>query len=81
MPREMTAEGYRGFIDQGLAAVRALGVGDAMTHMEGSCIDGGRSASPTRRSGRPGADRADAGLRLRRRPLPRLGARRGGRLF
>ena len=33
MPRELTA--YKPFIQQGLAAVRALQVGDAITHMEG----------------------------------------------
>jgi hypothetical protein len=35
MPRDSGAERYRGFTDQGLAAARALAVGNAMTHMEG----------------------------------------------
>lgn len=35
MPREMSDPRYRDFIGQGLAAVRALAVGNAMTHMEG----------------------------------------------
>ena len=34
VPREID-DGYRDFITQGLAAVRALRAGDAMTHMEG----------------------------------------------
>ncbi|HKO57952.1 MAG TPA: hypothetical protein VJ276_18945, partial [Thermoanaerobaculia bacterium] len=38
MPRDLGA--YRGFIEQGLAAVRALKVGNAMTHMEGFVRDG-----------------------------------------
>jgi hypothetical protein len=40
MPREIGHE-YRTFVKQGLKAVRALSVGDAMTHMEGFlCEDG-----------------------------------------
>lgn len=39
MPREIDDK-YRGFITQGLAAVRALQVGNAMTHMEGF-VNGG----------------------------------------
>lgn len=40
MPRELGYE-YQSFINQGLNAVRALSVGDAMTHMEGFlCADG-----------------------------------------
>jgi hypothetical protein len=35
MPREIDDDLYREFIDQGLAAVRALSVGNAMTHLEG----------------------------------------------
>ena len=42
MPRDMTAERYRDFIEQGLAAVRALAVGNAMTHLEGFLLEGGR---------------------------------------
>jgi ATP-grasp N-terminal domain/Carbamoyl-phosphate synthase L chain, ATP binding domain len=41
MPRDMTAERYRNFIEQGLAAVRALAVGNAMTHLEGFLLEGG----------------------------------------
>jgi hypothetical protein len=35
MPRDITDPYYRNFIEQGLKAVRALSVGNAMTHMEG----------------------------------------------
>jgi formate-dependent phosphoribosylglycinamide formyltransferase (GAR transformylase) len=42
MPRDITHERYQKFIDQGLAAVRALAVGNAMTHMEGFLLEGGR---------------------------------------
>jgi RimK-like ATP-grasp domain len=35
MPRDTTGERYQDFIRQGLTAVRALSVGNAMTHMEG----------------------------------------------
>ncbi len=41
MPREMDA--YAGFIAEGLKAIRALGVGNAMTHMEGFIDATGRS--------------------------------------
>jgi hypothetical protein len=40
MPRDITVERYRKFIQQGLAAVRALEVGNAMTHLEGFLDDG-----------------------------------------
>ena len=40
MPRDITAERYRNFIDPGLAAVRALAVGNAMTHLEGFLEEG-----------------------------------------
>ncbi len=44
MPRDIGGERYREFITQGLAAVRALAVGDVMTHMEGFLLeDGGHS--------------------------------------
>ena len=43
MPREISDDRYRGFVEQGLAAVRALEVGDAMTHLEGFLLDGGRA--------------------------------------
>lgn len=41
MPRDISGDEYRDFIKQGLAAVRALSVGNAMTHMEGFLVDGG----------------------------------------
>ncbi|MDQ3803020.1 MAG: hypothetical protein M3416_04090 [Acidobacteriota bacterium] len=41
MPRDIGGESYREFIEQGLKAVRALAVGDAMTHMEGFLLEGG----------------------------------------
>ena len=42
MPRDITADRYSKFIEQGLAAVRALEVGNAMTHLEGFLLEGGR---------------------------------------
>jgi hypothetical protein len=42
MPRDITTERYRNFIEQGLAAVRALAVGNAMTHLEGFLLQDGR---------------------------------------
>jgi hypothetical protein len=41
MPRDIGGEEYREFVRQGLEAVRALSVGDAMTHMEGFLLEGG----------------------------------------
>ncbi|HKQ52285.1 MAG TPA: hypothetical protein VJT74_07960 [Pyrinomonadaceae bacterium] len=41
MPREMDQERFYDFIERGLAAVRTLEVGDAMTHMEGFLLEGG----------------------------------------
>ncbi|HWT03220.1 MAG TPA: hypothetical protein VN256_23410 [Pyrinomonadaceae bacterium] len=41
MPRDMSNERFRHFIEQGLAAVRALHVGSAMTHMEGFLLEDG----------------------------------------
>ena len=41
MPRDMSGDTFRDFITQGLAAVRALAVGNAMTHMEGFLLEGG----------------------------------------
>ena len=41
MPREMNE--YEGFIEQGLKAIRALSVGNAMTHMEGFIDSAGRA--------------------------------------
>jgi hypothetical protein len=42
MPREIEGDVYREFIDQGLKAIRALRVGNAMTHMEGFIDASGR---------------------------------------
>ncbi|HVG18492.1 MAG TPA: hypothetical protein VNI02_05515 [Blastocatellia bacterium] len=42
MPRDIAGGQYREFIEQGLNAVRALSVGNAMTHMEGFLLEGGR---------------------------------------
>ena len=41
MPRDINGDVYREFIERGLAAVRALSVGNAMTHMEGFLVEGG----------------------------------------
>jgi hypothetical protein len=41
MPRDIDRDGEQDFIAQGLAAVRALAVGNAMTHMEGFLNRGG----------------------------------------
>ena len=41
MPRDISEDVYREFIERGLAAVRALAVGNAMTHMEGFLVKGG----------------------------------------
>ena len=41
MPRDMHA--YKDFIEQGLKAIRALSVGNAMTHMEGFIDSAGRA--------------------------------------
>jgi hypothetical protein len=42
MPRDISDGRYQQFIEQGLRAVRALSVGDAMTHMEGFLLDDGQ---------------------------------------
>jgi len=42
MPRDISDEFYKPFIAQGLDAVRALSVGDAMTHMEAFLLSDGR---------------------------------------
>ncbi|HEU5459869.1 MAG TPA: hypothetical protein VFU83_05210 [Pyrinomonadaceae bacterium] len=42
MPRDITGARYEQFIKQGLQAVRALSVGDAMTHMEAFLSEDGR---------------------------------------
>lgn len=41
MPREVTDDRLRQFTEQGLKAVRALSVGDAVTHMEGFLLEEG----------------------------------------
>ncbi|HEX5732711.1 MAG TPA: hypothetical protein VF131_07745 [Blastocatellia bacterium] len=41
MPRDISGDQYRDFIKRGLSAVRALSVGNAMTHMEGFLLEGG----------------------------------------
>src|SRR5262249_20141017 len=41
MPADIDTPQYRTFVEQGLAAVRALSVGNAMTHMEGFRLEGG----------------------------------------
>lgn len=41
MPRDVSASVYGGFIERGLTAVRALSVGNAVTHMEGFLMPGG----------------------------------------
>jgi hypothetical protein len=44
MPRDISGDHYREFVQQGLAAVRALAVGNAITHMEGFLLaEGGVS--------------------------------------
>jgi hypothetical protein len=42
MPRDISGSRYEQFISQGLAAVRALSVGNAMTHMEGFLREDGQ---------------------------------------
>lgn len=42
MPRDISDDRYQQFIAQGMAAVRALSPGDAMTHMEGFLLGDGR---------------------------------------
>jgi hypothetical protein len=41
MPRDISGDRYSEFIKQGLTAVRALAVGNAMTHMEGFLLERG----------------------------------------
>ncbi|MDT5063204.1 MAG: hypothetical protein QOH63_3663 [Acidobacteriota bacterium] len=41
MPRDISGDQYSDFIRQGLRAVRALAVGNAMTHMEGFLLEDG----------------------------------------
>lgn len=42
MPRDISGPRYERFIVEGLSAVRALSVGDAMTHMEGFLTESGQ---------------------------------------
>lgn len=57
MPRTIDDECYREFIEQGLAAVRALSVGNAITHMEGFISDNGRVLGFTDATLRPAGAR------------------------
>ena len=57
MPREMDDELYRDFIEQGLAAVRALSVGNSFTHMEGFFDPHGRFLGFTDATLRPAGAR------------------------
>ena len=41
MPRNIGGDVYREFTEQGLAAIRALSIGNAITHMEGFLLEGG----------------------------------------
>ena len=41
MPRDINGDRYRAFVEQGLAAIRVLSIGNAMTHMEGFLVEGG----------------------------------------
>jgi hypothetical protein len=41
MPRDISGDVYREFIERGLAAVRALSIGNAITHMEGFLVEAG----------------------------------------
>jgi hypothetical protein len=41
IPREINGDRYREFIEQGLAGIRALSIGNAMTHMEGFLVEEG----------------------------------------
>jgi hypothetical protein len=41
MPRAITGDVYREFTEHGLAAIRALSIGNAMTHMEGFLMEEG----------------------------------------
>ena len=75
MPRDISDARYEQLINQGLQAVRALSVGDAMTHMEGFLSEDGRPQFHRRHSPPGGRkDRSDARVCLRHRSVPRLGA-------
>ena len=74
MPRDISGDLYRDFIEQGLTAVRALSVGNAMTHMEGFLLEEG-GLSFTDATLRPAGARIGPMLAicLRHRPLPGVG--------
>ena len=78
MPREITDDRLQQFTEQGLRAVRALSVGNAVTHMEGFLLEKGgarlhrRHAQTCRREDRP-----DDGVCLRHGRSLRLGESRG----
>ncbi len=57
MPREINEDLYSDFIEQGLAAVRALSVGNSFTHMEGFLDDKGRLLGFTDATLRPAGAR------------------------
>ena len=57
MPRSMDDDVYSDFIEQGLAAVRALSVGNAFTHMEGFLSDDGKLLGFTDATLRPAGAR------------------------
>ena len=57
MPREMDVELYGDFIEQGLAAVKALSVGNSFTHMEGFLDPDGRLLGFTDATLRPAGAR------------------------
>lgn len=57
MPRTMDEDFYTDFIEQGLAAVRALSVGNAFTHMEGFLSDEGKLLGFTDATLRPAGAR------------------------
>ncbi|HSE19501.1 MAG TPA: hypothetical protein VLB46_20730 [Pyrinomonadaceae bacterium] len=57
LPREMDDDLYGDFIDQGLAAVRALAVGNSFTHMEGFLDSQGRVLGFTDATLRPAGAR------------------------
>jgi hypothetical protein len=81
LPRDITGDVYREFIERGLAAVRALKVGDAMTHMEGFLVEGGIRFTDATLRPAGARDRSDARLCLRYRPVRSVGEGGCGRLF
>ena len=57
LPREMDDDRYSDFIEQGIAAVRALTIGNSFTHMEGFLDDDGRLLGFTDATLRPAGAR------------------------